>query len=558
MRAAALYCAPVLLLLCSTAARPSEAPRDPPWIADERGVLELLLAHDETGGPDVGVLRFDANERRVAWEGIGPQGCPRRIEAAFEDVRTARTRREGGFVLELRGAREQKLAFIPLPHAPWLTPQYTVKPGRLDSFLESSDVLSGRGPSRASGTGSTAPTLAARDLPAAVVADTQMAVDRLLEALGRAPAPVALLREALYGRPVDLSPAEVREESDRYAGRAVRLRGRSEVASPGAGYRLVEEGSAVRIEPEREIAALVQLEAPRWEGHEVEVTGVLKRRAESPAGGGGADAGAGYVVSFWAFAGPESAVEGIQEGEPTTLEALCAAGGALDGRRVHVIGKFRGRNLYGDLQSRSRPRPGAWVIKDDRYAVWVTGKEPAGAGWALDVDSLEATSNWLELVARPRTHGGVVSLQASRIAVIPPPAAARVLPPQLTLVGGDAPPAIMFTLPLEGEPVSQGSRLAIQFTQYMQDESFRGRVRLRYAGPVSAEAAAIRIRTTYDETHRALIVEPEQPLDPGRELELLLLPGILDARGVPLAPRPGGGVVGAAGAVDVVRYVAGS
>lgn len=116
----------------------------------------------------------------------------------------------------------------------------------------------------------------------------------------------------------------------------------------------------------------------------------------------------------------------------------------------------------------------------------------------------------------------------------------------------------MFTLPLEGEPVSQGSRLAIQFTQYMQDESFRGRVRLRYAGPAPAEEVAIRIRTTYDEVHRALIVEPEQPLDPGRELELLLLPGILDARGVPLAPRPGGGAAGAAGVVDVVRYLAGS
>lgn len=303
MRVAALACAPVLLLLSSTAARPSEAPRDPSWIADENGVLELLLAHEEAGGPDVGVLRFDSNGRRAAWEGIGPQGCPRRVEAAFEDVRTARTRREGGFVLELRGSQEQRLALIPLPHALWLTRQYTITPGRLDSFLESSDVFIGRGASRASGTGSTAPTLAARDLPAAVVADTQLAVDRLLEALGRAPAPAALLREALYGRPVDLSPAEVWEEPDRYAGRAVRLRGRIEVATPGAGYRLVEEGSAVRIEPEREIAALVQMEAPRWEGLEVEVTGLLKRRAESPAGGG-ADAGAGYVVSFWAFAGP--------------------------------------------------------------------------------------------------------------------------------------------------------------------------------------------------------------------------------------------------------------
>ena len=68
---------------------------------------------------------------------------------------------------------------------------------------------------------------------------------------------------------------------------------------------------------------------------------------------------------------------------------------------MRVIGEFRGRNLYGDLQSGSRPGPGAWVIKDDRYAAWVTGKEPAGTGWALDPYAIEATSTWLEVVARP-------------------------------------------------------------------------------------------------------------------------------------------------------------
>ena len=148
-----------------------------------------------------------------------------------------------------------------------------------------------------------------------------------------------------------------------------------------------------------------------------------------------------------------------------------------------------------------------------------------------------------------------MSLRAVRIEVIPTPPAARVLPPRLALVGNGAPPAVMFTLPLEGEPVSQGGRLAIQFTQYMQDETFRGRVRLRYAGPAPAEAA-IRIRIAYDEAHRALIVEPEQPLD-RRELELVLLPGILDARGVPLAPRRARCAAATAGAVEVVRYVAG-
>ena len=310
----------------------------------------------------------------------------------------------------------------------------------------------------------------------------------------------------------------------------------------------------------REIAALVQVEASRWEGREVEVTGLLKRRAGG--GEGGVDAEAGYVVSFWALVGPESDVEHLQEGEPTTLEALCAAAGALDGRKVRVIGKFRGRNLYGDLQSGSRPWPGAWVIKDDRYAAWVTGKEPAGTGWALEPDALEATSAWLEWWPVPRTHGGVVSLRALRIQVIPPPAAARVLPPRLALVGNGAPPAVLFTLPLEGEPVSQGEPAdhPVHPVHAGRDLPREGPPALRRAGlgRGAGDPHPDHLRRSAPGADRGAGASRSIR---GGDLELLLLPGILDARGVPLAPRPGAGAAGADGAdgaVDVVRYVAGS
>jgi hypothetical protein len=48
-----------------------------------------------------------------------------------------------------------------------------------------------------------------------------------------------------------------------------------------------------------------------------------------------------------------------------------------------------------------------------------------------------------------------------------------------------------------------------------------------------------------------LIVDPGGLLRPGQQLDLLLLPGILDAGGAPLAPRPGAAVDGA---VEVLAY----
>ena len=58
--------------------------------------------------------------------------------------------------------------------------------------------------------------------------------------------------------------------------------------------------------------------------------------------------------------------------------------GKLDGRKVRVRGQFRGNNLFGDLPSASRRKSSDWVIKDDLFAAWVSGKKPQGSGWKLD------------------------------------------------------------------------------------------------------------------------------------------------------------------------------
>ena len=49
-------------------------------------------------------------------------------------------------------------------------------------------------------------------------------------------------------------------------------------------------------------------------------------------------------------------------------------------RSIRMVGKFRGHNLYGDLPVKSQRKSADWVIKDDLFAVWVTGKKPKGSG----------------------------------------------------------------------------------------------------------------------------------------------------------------------------------
>jgi hypothetical protein len=74
----------------------------------------------------------------------------------------------------------------------------------------------------------------------------------------------------------------------------------------------------------------------------------------------------------------------------------------------------------------------------------------------------------------------------------------------------------------------------------------------RYAGrpqPGDRELDAVRI--TYDGGPRALRIDPGDLLRPGRVVELLLLPGIVDVDGLALETRPGRSP---GAATDVLRF----
>ena len=92
----------------------------------------------------------------------------------------------------------------------------------------------------------------------------------------------------------------------------------------------------------------------------------------------------------------------------------------------------------------------------------------------------------------------------------------------------------------------------VQFSNDMNEESFLGRVGLRYAGrPRPGDRNLDAVSMSYDGGRRTLIVDPGDLLRAGRMVELLLLSGIVDIDGQPLETRPG---LDPGGAADLLRF----
>jgi hypothetical protein len=523
-------------------------PRD--WMAVRNGAVQLALAHRETDHLDGGILTVDPRSRVVMWQGIpGEMGCPTKVEVSFDDVRSVAAG-EPGFALEFRKGKGSRMLLMPRPHAQWLLKErkFQADLGLVAKQMPLEMVGGlGGGTEELPLSGSVAsagPVLKDLDLPSAVTADTRAAVNAIRDALGRTPAPSTLIREALYGATWDAAPAEIAEAPVEFEGQSVRVRGRYEAAGANAPARLVDEtGGAVFVTPDSDIARLVSVESKAWPGQVIEVTGVVRRDPTSP------PEGPRYTVTFWDFDASATPATPVIAANATTLKLpeLLADPEAVKGQLVRVVGQFRGRNLYGDLPAPAYRHRLDWVLKDERSAVWVTGRPPRGRDFKLDADAPDDVRNWLEVVGRPVMRDGQVVLRAERVALVPAPSAARVKTVRIA-AGSGVPPVVIFTLPLDGESIRSDARFVIQFNKYMDEDTFPGHVVLRYADTLAPFET---LKLAYDDGKRALVIDPGVALEPGRTVECALLPGILDADGLPLMPRRSRA---AAEEIDVLRY----
>ena len=362
--------------------------------------------------------------------------------------------------------------------------------------------------------------------------------------------------EMQYGEPIDVTIESLAMMPESYYERAVRVSGKLDMlanagrssGSPLA-WALGDFGSRVVIAPVRAVAARFEDDARRWVGREIEITGVVQQGTNPETQQQGA------MIYFWKYYGPQERKPEDRPAAPqATLEDLLTRLGQWDGETVRVVGQFRGANLYGDLPSASRRRSSDWVLKNDVFAVWVTGQKPRGSGWRLDPQLRRDTGKWLAVEGRVRTVNGIVYVDAQKVTLAKAPsptAKAKDVPP--TPPPPLNPPVIVVYLPREGaRNVPPDTVFQVQFSNDMEETSFEGRVGLRYAGrPRPGDRVLDAITISYDIGRRALKVDPGDLLRAGRMVELILLPGIVDLDDQPLEARPGHDPGGAA---DVLRF----
>jgi Big-like domain-containing protein len=363
------------------------------------------------------------------------------------------------------------------------------------------------------------------------------------------------------GTPVDVQISDLAQAPGSYYDQLIRTHGRLTMgAGIGRLYTLEDQfGNSVRIVPYGEIATAFDTTARKIIGRELEVVGLFQRTSANPTDGQQMGLAVAGIIEFLEFTGPPEERKGPLKAPDVPLEGLLSPPGKRDGQLIRVVGKFRGHNLYGDLPSKSQRRSADWVIKDDVYAVWVTGRKPKGSGWELDASLKRDTGKWIEVIGVPETVGGVTYLKAERVALTTAPtASAEAQPPPPPPERPKVPPVVVFTLPLDGESeVPSDSRFVVQFSKDMDEKSFEGHVVVRYVGPrLPGDREFDGVHLSYDGGRRALTVDPGDVLRTGRHLEVVLLPGIVDIDGLTLEPRPGTPPL--EGVVDVVSYEIGS
>ena len=222
---------------------------------------------------------------------------------------------------------------------------------------------------------------------------------------------------------------------------------------------------------------------------------------------------------------------------PSLREVVLDAGRYAD-RQVTLTGQFRGRNLYGDVPQAPGISRWDFVLKSADAALWVTGTQPKGKGFDLNISARLDTSRWLEVSGIVKRGGGLIWLESAKIAAAEAPAA---VPAPETVSQTGPPPVVVFSTPTQAETdVPLDTRVRLQFSRDMDQQSFKDQVRMSYLPPSAPgqgePSPTLTFTTSYDAATRALTIQFSGPLTRLRTLNIELLGGIKAFDGVALAP----------------------
>jgi hypothetical protein len=210
-------------------------------------------------------------------------------------------------------------------------------------------------------------------------------------------------------------------------------------------------------------------------------------------------------------------VTAVTEAAPpasTTIRALALEPWRYEGQKVTVTGNFRGRNLFGDLPGAPGKSRYDFVIRGAEGAAWVSGLQPRGRGFELDIDRRVDTDQWLEVTGVVAYERGLVRIDATQLAAAKAPEVLREADEPAAPPPALPPLEVVFSSPTPAEEDVTGTGVVrIQFSRGIDPKTLAGAVRISYPG---TDAKPPAFQTTYDAATRAVTLRFSGPLEPGR------------------------------------------
>lgn len=464
-----------------------------PFISDVEGALLVDFAVATTAAPCFGALMINPSQQMVSWEPKA-DGCLPQFDVPFAEVRSPAAAPRGGVLLQFRSDRPS-VSLMPAPDADLLEP----------------------GTER----------LSLNDLPPSTRVHTRTALKRIFRAMDRS------WTDSIASLLVDVPVAELIENSADYDGGIVRTSGTLVTNNPKRGpYEITDENKKIQVVPTGPALTLLRSRASDWLGKELIVSGTFARPAVTRSNSKAAPTTLFVITATKVDPADEATYSG--PARSMTIEQVVKEP-PWNRELIRVIGKYRGANTFADLPLDSRRNSADWVIKDQVFSVWVTGKRAAGNGFELDSSSQrDVTSFWVAVTGRVENRKGFVYLKADKVELSPtefkkdPPT-----PAQRIGASVRQRPDIVHIDPSENVEIAQDQQLLVQFSKPMDEKSFAGNVQLRYADGTPAEFPYLLV-TYYPERHSSVIIDPGKELAPNKTIEVVLHAGITDVDNRPL------------------------
>ena len=201
-------------------------------------------------------------------------------------------------------------------------------------------------------------------------------------------------------------------------------------------------------------------------------------------------------------------------------------------RTVTVTGRFRARNLFGDLPEAPGNTRDDFVLRSGDAAIWIVGMEPKGDGFDFDVMARVDTNRWLQVTGVVGGGNRLATIEADSLAMVdrPTPAADRREAPRPEQ---RLPAEVIFSAPTQDDTgVAVDELVRFQFSRDMNPDSFAGNVRAAYVGA----DGALDLTVEYRPRNRVLNVQFAEPLLPYRPVAVTLGDGLEAVDGAALIP----------------------